>query len=79
MNKVSIALIVVIVLGIGYYVLNMPDQRTAGQHISDAVQQLPDSPKNAVRELGDRTPGQRLEDAAHDAKQDAKKDLNLQK
>jgi hypothetical protein len=77
MNKVSIALIVVIVAGIAYYVLNMPDQRTAGQKIGDAVQELPNA-KDAGRQLENRTPGQKLEDAAHDEKQDVKKDLNLQ-
>jgi len=75
---ISITVTALVVIILGYYVLNAPDQRTAGQKIGDAVQELPNGPDKAARQLEDRTPGQKLQDAAHDEKQDIKKDLNQQ-
>lgn len=58
----------VAVIGIvGYYVLNAPDQRSAGEKIGDAIDQL-----------GDRTPGEKLGDAVKDAGDDIKKATNQQ-
>lgn len=47
---VTIALVIAVAV-IGYYVLNAPDQRSAGQKVGDAID-----------ELGDRTPSERLGD-----------------
>ena len=66
-NKTMITLLVVAVVGvIAYGVLTMPDQRTTGQRIGDAVDELPNVDK-AADKLGDRTPGQRIGDAVEDA------------
>jgi hypothetical protein len=68
-----LAVLVIVLVGIGGYAfLNKPDNRTAGEHIGDAIDALPDVGK-AGKELGDRTPGDRLNDAADDVK----KDLNM--
>jgi hypothetical protein len=72
-SRWGIALLVVILLGVGgYAVLHAPDNRTTGEKIGDAIDQLPDVGK-AGKELGDRTPADRIDDAADDVK----KDLNI--
>jgi len=72
------AIIVLIIAVVGYYVLNTPDQRTVGQKIGDAIDELPKGPDKAARQLEDRTPGDKLQDAVKDEKQDVKKALNQQ-
>ncbi len=47
---------------VGFYVLNAPDQRSPGEKIGDAIDQL-----------GDRTPGEKLGDAVKDVGDDLKK------
>lgn len=49
------AVLVVVIVTVGYYVLNAPDRRTPGEKIGDAVD-----------ELGDRTPGERISDVIKD-------------
>jgi hypothetical protein len=71
---VGIALIVVLV---GYFVLNTPDQRTAGDKIGDAINELEKGgPEKAMRQLQDRTTGEKIEDAASDAKDDIKRAID---
>ena len=78
-TKLFITILIVAAIGVaGYYVLNAPDQRTAGQKISDAVEELPNGVDKAARQLEDRTPGEKLEDAAEDAGDDLKKATNQQ-
>ncbi|HVY13492.1 MAG TPA: hypothetical protein VHB73_08025 [Alphaproteobacteria bacterium] len=62
-----IAILAVVALGVGYYVLNMPDQRTGAQHIGDAIGELPNGVDKAARELKDRTPAQKIGDEIKDA------------
>lgn len=65
-NKTMITLLLVAVVGVvAYGVLTMPDQRTTGERIGDAVDELPDMGR-AADQLGDRTPGERLGDAVQD-------------
>jgi hypothetical protein len=64
-------LIVAIVAALAWFVLTMPDQRTTGQRIGDAVDALPDVGK-ASSELQDQTPGQKLGDKVKDAGQNIK-------
>lgn len=67
-SKNTTAILVVIVLAILVYaVLVMPDQRTAGQRVGDAVDALPQGIDKAARELEKRTPGEKLGDAVKDA------------
>jgi hypothetical protein len=61
---------------IGYYVLTTPDRRDPGQKISDAIGELHNGPEKAARELESRTPGDKLQDAVHDEKEDIKKAIN---
>jgi len=80
MDKKLIPAVIVglIVAIIGYYILNTPDQRDAGQKIGDAINELHNGPDKAARQLEDRTPGDKLEDAVKDEKKDVKKALNQQ-
>lgn len=71
------ALAIAIALG-GYFILNAPDQRSAGDKIGDAINELPNGVDKAARELEDRTPGEKLEDAVKDAGDDIKKSTNQQ-
>ncbi len=64
--------VVVILAVIAWSVLVMPDQRTAGQKIGDAVDALPQGVDKAARQLEDRTPGEKLGDAVKDAGDDIK-------
>ena len=73
-----IAAIAVIVAVIGFYVLGAPDRRDEGQKISDAINELPNGVDKAARQLKDRTPGEKLGDAARDAGDDIKKATNQQ-
>ena len=70
---VAVGLIVAL---LGYYVLNAPDRRDPGQKISDAINELHNGPDKAARQLEDRTPGDKLQDAVHDEKRDIKRSLN---
>jgi len=73
-----IVVAVAVVLLVGYSVLNAPDQRSGGQKISDAINELPNGVDKAARQLEDRTPADKLNDAAHDAGEDVKKATNQQ-
>jgi len=78
-NKTIPVIIVALLVAIlGYFILNTPDHRSAGQKIGDAVNELPNGVDKAARQLEDRTPGEKLQDSAHDAKQDVKKAINQQ-
>lgn len=72
-NFLAVAAVVVLVIVGGYYVLNMPDQRSTGDKIGDAVDALPNGVDKAARELEDRSPGEKLGDAVKDAGDDIKK------
>ena len=59
---------VVLALGlIVWNMLTMPDNRTTGQRIGDAVDAAPQGLDKAARQLENRTPGERLGDAVKDA------------
>ena len=70
--------LVIVVVIIGYYVLNAPDKRSDGQKVSDAIHELPNGVDKASRQLENRTPGDKLNDAAKDAGDDVKKATNQQ-
>lgn len=62
--------VVVFLLALGimtWSVLTIPDQRTPGEKIGDAVDAMPQGLDKAVRQLEDRTPGERLGDAIKDS------------
>ena len=76
-NLMMTGLIVILVI-IGFYVLNAPDRRSAGDKIGDAMSELPNGVDKAARQLEERTPGDKLNDAAQDAGDDLKKATNQQ-
>jgi hypothetical protein len=63
-NLMMIGLVVILAF-IGFYVLNAPDKRSAGERVGDAIDQL-----------GDRTPGEKLGDAVRDVGDDINKSTN---
>ena len=77
-KNLLIAAVVAVILVIGYSVLYAPDQRSAGQKIGDAIDELPNGVDKAARQLEDRTPADKLNDAAKDAGDDLKKATNQQ-
>jgi hypothetical protein len=62
-------LIVALLAVIAFGVLNMPDRRSPGEKVGDAIGKLGDGQgvDDAARELKDRTPAQRIEDGVKDA------------
>jgi hypothetical protein len=63
------SIVIVVVAIVGYHLLNAPDQRNPVQKMGDAIEQLPNGPDKAARELKDRTPGEKLGDAIKDEKE----------
>jgi hypothetical protein len=76
MNKpvrAALGVLVILVLGlIVWGVLTMPDNRSTGQRIGDAIDTLPQGVGKATDQLQDRTPGQKLGDAVKDTGQSIK-------
>lgn len=67
-SKGILAIILILVLGvIAWGVLTMPDQRSTGDKIGDAVDALPQGIDKAAQQLEDRTPGEKLGDEIKDA------------
>jgi len=58
-KMLPIALVVIVLLVVGYFMLVQPDQRTEAQKIGDAIQELPNGVEKAERQLEDRTPGEK--------------------
>jgi short subunit fatty acids transporter len=75
-NFLLIIIVAVVVGVIGYTVMTAPDQRNAGEKISDAINELPNGVDKAARQLEDRTPADKLGDAAEDAGDDFNKTMN---
>ena len=57
-------------------VSNMPDNRSTGQRVGDAVDALPQGVDKAAEQIGDRTPTEKLGDAAKEVGQDIKDSTN---
>jgi len=72
------AAVIAVIAIVGYSVLYAPDRRSAGDKISDAIHELPEGADKAARQLEDRTPADKLKDAASDAGDDLKKATNQQ-
>lgn len=67
-NKTLLTIVIVgIIAVLAYGVLTMPDRRTGGEKIGDAIDALPQGVDKAARQLEDRTPGEKLGDAVKDA------------
>ncbi len=68
----------VALLGLGYMILSMPDQRSMGTKIDNAIEALPQGLDKAAEQLNDRTTGEKIEDAAQNLRNDVNKSLNRQ-
>lgn len=66
-NIVIGTLIAVVVVIVVFGILTTPEDRTFGQKIGDAVDNLDEGVDDAGRELEDRTPAQRIGDEIEDA------------
>ncbi|MGB4106815.1 MAG: hypothetical protein WBK55_03365 [Alphaproteobacteria bacterium] len=66
-NTLIAILVLAIVVIAGYVVMNQPDQRSTGEHVSDAINKLDEGVDDAARELEDRTPAERIKDDMDDA------------
>lgn len=63
-----VVLVVLIALAfLAYGFLTMPDHRSTTEKVGDAIHELPKGPDKAVRELEDRTPGEKLGDKIKDS------------
>ena len=60
-------LLAIVVIGAGYGLATMPDDRSAVEHISDAAAQLDEGVDDAARELKDSTPLERAQDEVEDS------------
>lgn len=68
-NTIVVVLVVAVVALVGYFVMTMPDRRSGGEKIGDAITEIENGNgiDNAARELEDRTPAERAKDAVNDA------------
>lgn len=67
-SKILIGALVLALVAVGAYAaLNMPDRRSPGEKVGDAIGQLGNGVDDAARELEDRTPGERLVDEVKDS------------
>jgi len=57
---------IILIAGVAYGVLTMPDRRNAMEKIGDAIHDVPQGGDKAARQLESRTPGQKLGDAVKD-------------
>ncbi len=65
---IILGVVVIALLGfVAYGALNTPDQRSPGEKVGDAIDQLDNGVDNAARELEDRTPVERIKDDIDDA------------
>lgn len=77
--KGVVAFIVVIVLFVVTWgFLTMPDQRSTGQRVGDAIDALPQGIDKAARQLEERTPGEKLGDAVKDVGEDIRRNTDDQ-
>ena len=67
MNRNFLTVIaIVIVVGVGYLLLTMPDRRTTTEKVGDAIHDLPQGVDKAGRQLESRTPGEKIGDTIKD-------------
>lgn len=65
--------VIVIILGVvAWAVMTMPDNRSSGEKIGDAIDALPNGIDKAAEQLEDRTPGEKLGDAVKEVGDDIK-------
>lgn len=70
--------VLIVFIVMGYYAFTAPDRRSVGERIGDAANELSNGSDKAVRQLRDRTPAEKLTDAAKDVGNDIKRSTNQQ-
>jgi len=66
-SKTLITLLIFAIIAVGAWgVLTMPDQRTTGKKVGDAIDTLPQGIDKAAKQLESRTPGEKLGDAVEE-------------
>lgn len=75
-KALSILAVLAITAIVVFAFLSMPDRRTAGEKIGDAVDALPGGVDKAARELQDRSPGEKLGDALKDTGDEIKQNTD---
>jgi gas vesicle protein len=81
MLKIIMQVIVFVVVGgviasVGYVVLNIRDGRTTSEKIGDSIDALSDGVDEAERQMKSRTPGEKLNDAVKDVRDDIREKTN---
>ena len=72
-RNILMLIIVAVLAVLAYAALTMPDRRTTGEKVGDAIDALPQGVDKAAQQLEDRTPGEKLGDAVKDAGEDIKR------
>jgi hypothetical protein len=76
-NRGLWALIAVVVIGLlAWVVLSAPDNRTTGERVGDAIDELPNGLDEAGQELQDKSAADRVGDAVEDAGDELERDLS---
>lgn len=55
-------IIIAVIAVVGFAILTMPDRRTTGERVGDAIDALPQGVNKAAEQLEKRTPGEKLGD-----------------
>lgn len=72
-SKGLLFIVIALILGIvAWGVLTMPDNRTTGDKVGDAIDALPKGLDKAAEQLEDRTPGEKLGDQISDFGEEVK-------
>jgi len=66
-------LVVIAVVLLGYILFTMPDKRSGKEKVHDAADELTGGVRKATRQLEDRIPAEKFDDAVKDASDDIKK------
>jgi hypothetical protein len=76
-NKIGLVsggfILVAVIAVLAFFTL--PDRRTPGEKVGDAITALPHGVDRAAGELGDKTPAEKAADAAGDKLSEARADL----
>jgi len=76
MKVVVTAIALLTVFTISYYILKTPDNRNFVQKTGDAVSEMSKGSTKAARQFEDRTPGDKIQDAVQDKRQEIKDSIN---
>lgn len=73
-NGLMVILVVFAIAFLGYNVLNKQDERTTSEKIGDSIDALGDGVDKAGQEMENRTPGEKLNDAVNNIRDDIREE-----